>query len=142
MWAGQMGHTGGSCGLAPHPLVHHSLVSPLLQHDCSYKCPLNLRERYVQAPRWGPLGHRAGDRHRQQTGSTHTLKLTGSQNRQKLGGWEGGTGMPHPQGRVSHCWSLSPSTTGWGRLLALDLKGQEDSPARRKGSEARLKYNP
>ena len=74
--------------------------------------------------------------------SSHILKLTGSQNRQKLGGWDGGTGMPHPQGRVSHCWSLSPSTRGWGRLLALDLKGQEDSPARQKDSEARLKYTP
>ena len=65
----------------------------------------------------------------------------GSQNRQKLGGLEGGKGMPHPQGRVSHCWCLPPPR-GWdGRLLALDLEGQEDSLARVWGSGARLKYN-
>ena len=50
--------------------------------------------------------------------------------------------MPHPQGRVSHCWCLSRSTGGWGRLLAVDLEGQEDSLAREEGSGARLKYSP
>ena len=40
----------------------------------------------------------------------HTLKLIGGQNQQKLGGWEGGTGMPHTQETISHRWCLFPSS--------------------------------